>query len=290
MEGRLAGLCKTCPLRNRPMEGSESLVMPAVKGLQIEISNACNLKCPECVVSHTKRPNTRKFVMPYETFTEIIDQLKGPLELVKFYNYGEPFLHKDCMRMLRYIKETDPGIAVFISTNGTLIYEDKQKELVELGIDTVTFSVDGSSQKSYSEYRIGGNFEEVLGNMKGIVDYKTSAGLAKPNVIWQYILFEWNDRIDEIQKAKKLASEIQVDTLLWVLTHTKGASRKYTPTSGNLGELTDRKGFEGSTTQFVNSLTTFVEKESCNVESVKSVNYDAKELVHGASQKGKAGN
>jgi glycosyltransferase involved in cell wall biosynthesis/pyruvate-formate lyase-activating enzyme len=284
MNNRLSGLCTTCPLRNRPMEGSENLVMPAIKGLQIEIANACNLKCPECVVSHTKRPKTSKFVMTYEAFTDIIDQLKGPLELVKFYNYGEPFLHKDCMRMLRYIKETDPGIAVFISTNGTLIDAEKQKELVELGIDTVTFSVDGSSQKSYSEYRIGGNFEEVLGNMKGIVDRKRKAGLRKPNVIWQYILFEWNDRSDEIHRTKHLASEIQVDTLLWVLTHTKGASRKYTTTSGNLEELTDRKGFEGSGTQFVNSLTTFVEKNACDVEEVKSANYDAKELVHGVRE------
>jgi uncharacterized Fe-S cluster-containing radical SAM superfamily enzyme len=225
-------------------------VMPRITALQIENTNACNLRCPECAINLAQRPGQNGSVMTYDTFKNLIDQLKGPLRIIKFYNYGEPFLHKDCMKMLRYIREADPQIAVFISTNGTLINNQTAKELVDLGIHWLTFSVDGATEETYLKYRVGGKLQAVLQAMRSIVEYRKTAQAAKPFVAWQYILFEWNDSDNEIRQAKSMAVELGVDSLLWVLTHTRGASRRFVPGAPALADLVDRQGFEKARTVF----------------------------------------
>ncbi|NIO21227.1 MAG: glycosyltransferase [Candidatus Aenigmarchaeota archaeon] len=261
MRNKPPGFCRDCCLRSRHFDGDENLVMPQIKALQIEVINACNLRCPECVMSYAKRENADTSIMSYETFKEIIDQLKGPLEVVKFWNYGEPFLHKDCIKMLGYVKDVDPRISVRICTNGTLIDEERQRLLVDLGIDVVNFSIDGTSQENYERYRVGGNLNNVLTNMKGLLEYRKRQGQTKPLILWQYILFEWNDSSEEIKKAKKMAVDIGADTLLWVITHTTGASTRFTPDADSLQELVNREGFENSLTQFMLSTTGNAQKK-----------------------------
>jgi hypothetical protein len=46
-------------------------------------------------------------------------------------------------------------------------------------------------------------------------------------IVWQYILFEWNDSDAELAEARQRAAEIGVP-LKWVLTHTEGASKRFT--------------------------------------------------------------
>jgi hypothetical protein len=46
------------------------------------------------------------------------------------------------------------------------------------------------------------------------------------DVVWQYILFRWNDSDAELDEARRLAKEIGV-RIKWVVTHTAGASRRF---------------------------------------------------------------
>ena len=245
-----AGICGACPLRNRRIEPGDDVTMAVIRTLQVEITHACNLRCPECFVTLARRPAQSRASMSYETYTGIIDQLKGPLKTIKFYNYGEPFLHKDCMRMLRYTKNADPDIYVTISTNGTLVGADRQRELVDMGIDVMNFSVDGARQASYARYRVGGTLSDVVANMRGLVSCRERHSGRKPLVLWQYILFEWNDSDEEIRLAKRMAVDTGVDALAWVLTHTRGASRRFVAGSEALTALVDRGEFTDARTHF----------------------------------------
>ena len=54
------------------------------------------------------------------------------------------------------------------------------------------------------------------------------AGTAdRVQIIWQYILFEWNDSDEELAEARRRAADIGVP-LKWVFTHSEGASKRYT--------------------------------------------------------------
>jgi hypothetical protein len=87
--------------------------------------------------------------------------------------------------------------------------------------------------------------------MRGLVEYRDQQCVNKPFVIWQYILFDWNDSDEEIQRAKKMAGELGVDVLLWTLTHTPGASKRFTPDADIVGRLVSRDGVDNGRTRLV---------------------------------------
>ncbi|MGH9857261.1 MAG: radical SAM protein, partial [Acidobacteriota bacterium] len=110
-------------------------------------------------------------------------------------------------------------IYLFCSTNGLLLNtEDKLQRLVSSGIDEITFSVDGARQETYEIYRRGGDFRKVFGIMKRLVEIKKEQNSETPFINWRYILFRWNDSDEEMDLARRLAAEIDIDKLCWEIT------------------------------------------------------------------------
>jgi hypothetical protein len=158
----------------------------------------------------------------------VVDQLPD-LESILFYDYGEPFLHKDAIPFLQTVRRQRPDVRLYTSTNGLALNAKKIEALAaEPLVDLIIFSIDGAWQESYARYRVNGNLERALGNMEALVRACERAGTAdRVEIVWQYILFEWNDSEEEVAEARRRAAAIGVP-LKWVLTHTDGASQRYT--------------------------------------------------------------
>jgi hypothetical protein len=89
---------------------------------------------------------------------------------------------------------------------------------VHSGIDEVTFSIDGASQETYARYRQRGKFAVALANLRAMADEKARSGRDVPQINWRYILFNWNDSDEEMNRARQLAQESGVDRLCWEIT------------------------------------------------------------------------
>jgi hypothetical protein len=157
-------------------------------------------------------------MLDWDVFTRAVDEAGPSLVRIDFFNYGEAFLHKRAVEMCEYIKTKFPQIFLYTSTNGLALTEDKARRLVHSGIDEVTFSIDGSSQDTYVKYRQRGNFDKALANLRAMADEKQKSGRDVPHLNWRYILFNWNDSDEEMNRARQLASEAGVDRLCWELT------------------------------------------------------------------------
>ena len=109
--------------------------------------------------------------------------------------------------------------------------EESAKRLVHSGIDEVTFSIDGASQDTYVQYRQRGKFDVALRNLRVMAEEKRRARRDVPHLNWRYILFKWNDSDEEMNLARRLATEIGVDRLSWEITdHPENAfSRRFVP-------------------------------------------------------------
>ena len=100
----------------------------------------------------------RANILPLEVMLSIVEQLPD-LESILFYDYGEPFLHKDAIRFLQTVRRQRPDIRLHTSTNGLALNPKKIEALAaEPLIDLIIFSIDGAWQESYSRYRVNGNF------------------------------------------------------------------------------------------------------------------------------------
>jgi molybdenum cofactor biosynthesis enzyme MoaA len=224
----------------------------AVRMLQLEPVGVCNLACPECPVTHfPAHPQVapgRMTFLPLEAMLDVVDQLPD-LEKILFYNFGEPFLHRDAIAFLREIRRRRPEIVLHTSTNGLPLTAVKIRALAEEALlDRVVFSIDGAFQASYARYRVGGDLERALGNLAAFAAALEAAGAReRVELHWQYILFAWNDSDEEIAAARQRAAAIGVP-IKWVLTHTAGASRRFGPGSADFARLTGVEDAYGSMT------------------------------------------
>ncbi len=174
---------------------------------QVEPANFCNLSCPLCLsVSGTgARPRS---LLPYETFTRFIDEAGDYLLLIVLWNWGEPFLNPRIFDMIRYAKSKN--IVVHSSTNGNVVFDsEKAEQLIDSGLDSLVFAVDGASQETYSTYRKGGDLNVVISNIKAIVSARERKRSATPRLIMRTVVMKHNEH--EIDVLRELAGKLSID-------------------------------------------------------------------------------
>lgn len=213
----------------------------AIRVLQLEPTSRCDLRCPGCPVSNFRVDRSyrgdRTATLPLATMLRVVDQLPD-LEKLLFYDFGEPFLHPEAIPFLREIRRRRPDVTVHTSTNGLAFAPGAIEALAgEALADRVVFSIDGASEASYRRYRRGGSFGKVRDALDALCAACDRAGTRdRVDVVWQYILFDWNDGDDEIARARRLAAEAGA-RLSFVVTHTPGASRRYVDGSPETARL-----------------------------------------------------
>jgi len=163
--------------------------------LDIEITSACNIKCPFCITTHA---NFKNGLMEFETFKSIIDEgsEKG-LYAIKMNWRGEPLIHPKIAEMTAYAKEK--GILdVFTNTNATLLTKEKSKSLIKAGMDRLIISFEGFEKEIYEANRVGAVFEETLANINDLMQAKKELKSRFPWVRVQTILIdELKDKVGE---------------------------------------------------------------------------------------------
>jgi MoaA/NifB/PqqE/SkfB family radical SAM enzyme len=130
---------------------------------QVEPANYCNLDCPLCLTTNITKARS-KTLLSLEAFKRFIDECGDYLLLLVLWNWGEPFLNPDLIKMIAYAKAR--GIVVHTSTNGNVPLDEAQVEaLVDSGLDSLVVAVDGASQETYEKYRQGGRLDRVILNI-----------------------------------------------------------------------------------------------------------------------------
>jgi MoaA/NifB/PqqE/SkfB family radical SAM enzyme len=103
-----------------------------------EVTDHCNLRCAMCPVNRGMR--RKKGFMEFSLFKKIIDETPT-LEFLLAFQWGEPLLHRDFYKMIRYAH--DRGIRTMVTSNGTLLNDEVNEKLIDCGLTRITFSIDG---------------------------------------------------------------------------------------------------------------------------------------------------
>jgi radical SAM protein with 4Fe4S-binding SPASM domain len=192
---------------------SRAAKSPKMRGLPISLSveptTSCNLRCPECP------SGLRSFTRPtgmlsQQTFRDLIDELSATLSYLTFYFQGEPFLHPQFLTMVNYAAEKQ--IYTSTSTNAHYLGDAAARATVESGLDRLIISIDGTSQDTYQQYRIGGSLAKVLDGTRNIVDWKRKLRSASPQVVLQFLVVRHNEH--QISDVYRLAEELGADKVL----------------------------------------------------------------------------
>jgi MoaA/NifB/PqqE/SkfB family radical SAM enzyme len=190
------------------------------KVVHLETTVKCNLDCSFC---HREiiEANRGDKVLPPEKVYPILDEIirHRSTECLLFVGYGEPFLDKNIFNYSRYLKDRFPEIVIASNTNAIpFSNKDNAYKLVESGLDTLILSIDGADEATYNKYRIGGDYHKAFAGMSNIIQARKELGKTSPTVIWQYILFYWNDDDLRMREAVEQAGEMGVDFLHFLPT------------------------------------------------------------------------
>lgn len=182
--------------------------------VDIELSDACNLRCKMCAHGLEKVKSTG--FMPDNMALKLIDQCVDiGVFSIKFNWRGEASLNKFLPEAIKYAKKQ--GILeVQFNTNGLPPDEDLIVECAESGVDRVIFSVDGFSKDTYEQIRIGGNYEKLLENINRLIEWKKKNNSSKPFVRVQMVRTKHNAHESEpfIDYWQNIVDDVRVSDVM----------------------------------------------------------------------------
>lgn len=140
----------------------------------------CNFKCKYCLHSlSVKELNEKKFkkeIMSFETYKKAVDDIKqydNRLKALLFAGHGEPLLHPDICKMIKYAKDNVIADRIEIVTNASLLTHEMSDALILAGVDRLKISIQGTTEDKYkdiSDYSL--NYNEFLENLKYFYENK----------------------------------------------------------------------------------------------------------------------
>ena len=137
------------------------------------VGQRCNLKCVHCY------SQSKDIEYPGELNTKeakaMLDGLAEYGAPVILFSGGEPLMREDLMELITYAR--DKGLRAVISTNGTLITEEKAEELKKFGLSYVGISLDGLKETNDKFRGIEGAFDDALQGIRNCLKLGIKVGL-----------------------------------------------------------------------------------------------------------------
>jgi radical SAM protein with 4Fe4S-binding SPASM domain len=142
------------PVRPGPCEVNLS---KRLQGVSLEITRKCNLQCIHCYSDSGKK---REKELTTKELYDLIDEFAQLGVLNILVTGGEPLLHPDVFDIIAYIRSKPMSVMLF--TNGTMVTEEVVTRVKELGVLSVTVSLDGATAKTHDTFRGGKSFDAVV--------------------------------------------------------------------------------------------------------------------------------
>jgi wyosine [tRNA(Phe)-imidazoG37] synthetase (radical SAM superfamily) len=219
--------CLKCNYLDPAGSPQPELVEREVEWFHLEAAAVCNLRCPFCVhgIPEARRRYRRDkpHLLPPELHAKVMDDLAARginVRWMYFSGRGEPGLHPGLWSMVAADKrrfDTD----YLVNTNGNIPFDPA---IVSSGLDKIKIALDAVDPEAYARYRRGGAVERVLGLTEAIAREKARRGAQSPAIIWQKVLFDYNDSDRELAAYQEAASRLGVDQIKLVFTWTEGGS------------------------------------------------------------------
>ncbi len=134
----------------------------------VEVAARCNLRCQMCPITVDPRydPGSGR---PGLFAPDLFDRLAPffpTLQRVYLIGLGEPTLHAGLPTFTRRLAEA--GVEVWVTTNATLLDDEKAEELARAGLSHVSVSIDGGTRETYERIRVRGKFDDVVRGLRAL--------------------------------------------------------------------------------------------------------------------------
>jgi radical SAM protein with 4Fe4S-binding SPASM domain len=172
--------------------------MPVALG--IELTNHCNLKCPECNSGSGLMTRTRGFIST-GLFEKIIAEAGPYLYNLNLYFQGESMMHPQFFSIL----EKCSNIYTTLSTNGHFLSEENAEKITASPLRKLIVSLDGMDKQAYNYYRVNGDLDKVLAGIRYISE-SVKRNHSDLKLVIQFLVYRKNEQ--QLNEAKIFAGSV----------------------------------------------------------------------------------
>ena len=207
---------------DRDFDGSKA----KLRQISMKITNACNLRCKMCGqwgesgYNFGKPTEVIRETVPLDVYRRMVDDVARIKPFIYIWG-GEPFLYKDLMPLVGYMKEKDFNVAVV--TNATRL-EEHAEEIVDAGWDALMLSVDGPPAIHDEIRGMPGCFEALAGSIERLKTVRADRKKRKPYIMILSTVSRDNAHV--LDKIFDVAEELGADCVIvyysWFTTEEIG--------------------------------------------------------------------
>ena len=193
--------------------------------VMVDITEVCNLGCIHCTHPKFKLSSSynKRMINP-EINKKMVDEVskhgKGITKYIRYTSNGEPLVHPKSYEILQYAVDNS-GTKVTLTTNGTLLKEEKMKKLLSTGLHMIDISIDAYSNEIYKKVRVGGDLDVTKKNVLRLLELNDEVG-HKTKIIVSFV--EQKENSHEIKQFKEFWQKQSVDEVLIRKLHTNSGS------------------------------------------------------------------
>jgi len=144
--------------------------------------------------------------MSFDLFRKIIDEIENKVYSLKFTGRGEPTMLRQFETFMEYMSGKSFG-EVSMITNGQLLTDDKMDSILNSGMDTISFSIDGLKEQ-YEEIRAPGKYHQIISTVSGLYERRNKIGKSKPIIRIQSVMLDDDRRREFIRIWEPISDDI----------------------------------------------------------------------------------
>jgi MoaA/NifB/PqqE/SkfB family radical SAM enzyme len=190
--------------------------------IRLDVSTICQLKCKACWTADglNRQGVVGWGLLKAERFERLLEE-NPDIRSIEIANWGEVFLNPEIVGIMEAAHRRGVRLSAVSGANLNRVTDEALEALVKYGFHHLSVSIDGTSRETYEQYRVGGNFDDVIANVRRINHYKRIYGSDLPHLTWQFIIFGHNEH--ELPEARRWAEELGME-FAPKLNHTPSVS------------------------------------------------------------------
>lgn len=176
--------------------------------VMISPTDTCNLKCKTCWRLEKKEYLKISNELTTEEIKNVLKECKKlGVRTIDLTGGGEPFCRKNILEIIKLAK--DQGFEVTLTTNGTLLDEEKIKQLISAGVDDICFSLESGKEAVNDLLRGKGTYKKATTALKTLNRFRK--GSKKPVIRIATVITNKNDK--HLESMIDLAAENGVSAI-----------------------------------------------------------------------------
>lgn len=201
---------------------------------QIIVDNTelCNLACIHC--AHPTFKKSKFYAgrsLDPDLNAKLVDEVarhgRDITQYIRYTSEGEPLLDTNLFDMLSHAVRNS-GVTVTLTTNGTLMNEDRTERLLATGVHVIDVSIDAVTAETYARVRVNGDLDVTRANVLRLIERARHPSI-RTKVVVSYI--EQPQNLHETQAFRAFWTDRGADYVVVRTLHSN---------SGNLVTIADR--------------------------------------------------